>query len=297
MTSADTTGPESYRHRLSVVVPTCGRPELLIRCLERLHPRIQNLGAEIVVTDDGADDASRQVIAASPSFVRWTRGPRRGPAANRNHGASLATGDFIVFVDDDVIPSPTLLASYQDAVEPTINVYEGRTVCRMGLHSPLDVAPANETGGYLWSCNMMVRAAFWRSFGGFDEDFPYAMMEDVAYRERVKDAGHRIKFVPQAEVDHPPRRMPSARARIRVHESHFIYYYKYFGKRPSLPAYLLEFASYSLRPILRAPISADSAVALGSRLIETYYVLTRWRSWDDRFRRYAQDPPLLHRSL
>lgn len=278
--------------RFSVVVPTCSRDDALAICLEALRPEVQGVDADVIVTDDGTQASTSQLIASRFPFARWSQGPRRGPAANRNNGASLARGDFIVFIDDDVVPSSGLLAAYRAAIEADVNVYEGRTTCVAGIPSVLYTAPANETGGFLWSCNMMVRRTFWQSFGGFDEDFRYPIMEDVAFRERLKAAGERFKFVREAVVDHPPRRMPSARARIRVHDAHFLYYYKYLGRRPSLPAYFAEFANYSLRPILARRPSWDSVVALGSRCREAWYVLRGWREWDRKYAPLASDPVL-----
>ena len=139
----------------------------------------------------------------------------------------------------------------------------------------------------------MIRADLWRLMGGFDEDFPHAVMEDVAFRERLRDSGERIKFVPAAVVDHPPRRVPSAEWRIRVHEAHLLYYYKYVGKSPSLASYLTEFASYSLRPIIRAGLSWDAAVALGSRVLEASFIVKNWSSWNRRFGELAKRPPIL----
>lgn len=275
----------------SVIVPTCSRDDALALCLDQLRPEVQQIQAQVIVTDDGSSETTRRLIEGRYPFATWTQGPRRGPAANRNHGASLATGDFMIFIDDDVFPSPELLQAYKRAITDGVNVYEGRTTCRAGVHSPLETAPANETGGYLWSCNMMVRAEFFRTFGGFDEDFRFAIMEDVAFRERLRAAGETFPFVPAASVDHPPRKIPSARRRTPVHESHFLYYYKYMGHGPTLRKYMMEFANHNLRLIARCPLGPDSIVALGSRCLEAYYVLLHWRSWDRRYRGFARFRP------
>jgi GT2 family glycosyltransferase len=269
---------------ISVVIPTRSRDEALARCLENLRPQIVGGAAEVIVTDDGTTESTRKMIESRFDFARWTQGPRRGPAANRNHGASLATGEFVLFLDDDVEPSPNLLTSYRAAVKPGVDVYEGRTTCRVGLRSPLEDSPVNEDGGCLWSCNMMLRRSLWSSFGGFDEAFPYPHMEDVAFRDSLTEIHAQILFVPAAVVDHPPRRQQGPKALALHHESYFVYHYKYLGRPPSLQEFLSIFTRHRLGGIFSYRFGRDSALALGSMGVELFHVLRNWRSWDRKWR-------------
>jgi glycosyltransferase involved in cell wall biosynthesis len=270
--------------RFSIVIPTRNRDDVLVRCLEHLERQRGSIPVEIIVTDDGVSASTQHMIASTFPGVRWTAGPQRGPAANRNSGAALAVGEFIVFLDDDVEPDPNLIASYSAAIVSIANVYEGRTTCRAGLRSPLEHAPMNDTGGCLWSCNMMVRRTFWESFGGFDEDFPYPHMEDVAFRDLLIRAGEKILFVPGAVVDHPPRRLPAGRVLALSHESHFIYQYKYFGTQPGVSDFLALLFRTRMGRILAHPPSRDTALALASLCSEAWHTLRRWHGWDRKWR-------------
>jgi GT2 family glycosyltransferase len=274
----------SVAERFSIVVPTRARDELLVRCLSGLLPSVQGIAAQIIVTDDGDGETTREMLRRSFPGVTWTRGPRRGPAANRNHGATLASGQFILFIDDDVVPSAGLLAAYESAVIDGADVYEGKTTCVAGLHSPLEIAPINETGGWLWSCNMMVRRSFWNDFGGFDEAFRFPHMEDVAFRRRLETKGVAMTFVPGAVVDHPPRRLAPAAKRILVHESHFIYHYKYLNQSPSAVRFVTNHVRYFTRVIAKRPKGPDSLLAIGTMVLELGGVLRRWHSWDQQYR-------------
>ncbi|HZL17411.1 MAG TPA: glycosyltransferase [Polyangia bacterium] len=269
---------------LSIVIPTRLREETLARCLESLRPQLAEGSAEVIVTDDGTTEATHTLIESRFAFARWTRGPQRGPAANRNHGASLATGEFVVFLDDDVDPSPKLLAAYRAAIQPGVNVYEGRTTCRAGLRSPLEDSPVNEDGGRLWSCNLMLRRNLLNSVGGFDEAFPYPHLEDVAFRESLTALREQIVFVPDAVVDHPPRRQQSAKVLASHHESSFLYHYKYLGRAPSLAEFLTTFSRHRLGCIFSYRVGRDSAVALGSMGVELFHVLRNWQRWDRKWR-------------
>ena len=77
----------------SVVVPTCDRPTALAELLERLRPERLSVAPdfyELIVSDDGVTGASAAMVRARFPNVRFYAGPRRGPAANRNYGASRA---------------------------------------------------------------------------------------------------------------------------------------------------------------------------------------------------------------
>jgi len=56
---------------------------------------------QIVVSDDSDDDTVASLVADHPLSITYTRGPRSGLGANRNHAISLTTGEHLLFLDDD----------------------------------------------------------------------------------------------------------------------------------------------------------------------------------------------------
>lgn len=195
------------RPLLSVVVPACHRNEDLAKCLDCLSPEVQTLDPmryEVIVSDDGSTSTAEGMMRERYPWAKWTQGPRRGPAANRNHGAAQADGEWLVFTDDDCIPEPGWLEAYA-AQCANADVLEGRT-SPCGVRDRADMeCPANETGGYLWSCNVAIRGEVFRQMGGFDESFPFAAFEDMDLHFRLLDANKVVKFVPEARVLHPWR--------------------------------------------------------------------------------------------
>ncbi len=157
---------------LSVIIPTYKRRETLVPCLERLAPEIQNLSLdlyEIVVTDDGlADDPDHSLSNDFPWIVH-NRGPKKGPAANRNSGAKAASGEWLIFLDDDCLPQPTFLSAYLEAIRanPQYSVFEGSTLPERPKQRLDEEAPINEHGGYLWSCNFLIKRTLFFEIAAF----------------------------------------------------------------------------------------------------------------------------------
>ncbi len=275
--------------RISVVIPTRHRNDLLALCLDRLAPGVQTLPAEqyeVIVTDDGSTSTAEAMIREKYPWAKWTQGPRKGPAANRNHGASLASGEWIAFTDDDCLPSPGWLAAYVATIVSGVAVYEGRTICSEGVRSPMMHSPTNDDGGWLWSCNMMVSREYFRRWK-FDEGFPYAHMEDTHYRERLKANGDRFAFAGDAIVDHPPRPiLPGYRA-ARHGECEVIFDYKMHRQPRSMLGYLWRRGKFRAQVILRMPWGIDTIRALWHLGIELCCVIPHYRQWLRKYRPLA----------
>ena len=274
--------------RLSVIIPTCHRNDLLALCLDRLAPGTQTLDAaryEVIVTDDGAAGTAEALVREQYPWAQWVAGPRRGPAANRNNGARQAKHEWLAFTDDDCLPSSHWLEAYAGAIREGVQVYEGRTTCRAGITSPLYESPINLSGGNLWSCNFLAHARLFAEVGGFDEDFTMPSMEDTDLRERLKTRGEPISFVTEALVDHPPRRKPGGRGLARKYEANVRYWYK-IGHRGAYLLTYLRHLKHQLHLLRRFRPSRDLWTALAALGVEAGCVLWRLGRWERAFRAY-----------
>ena len=223
-------GRSAYDHHhrpspiISVVIPTCRRPDFLARCLDRLAPGSQTLPAdqyEVIVTDDG-DPTVERLLAEKYPWVSWGQGPRRGPAANRNAGPGGPARSGL--------RSPTMIAC---RTQTGCRVYGSGTLGLPGVRredylcswDSLSLRP--RASEYYRRVPLVVQhlhpAGTFEEIGGFDEKFPFPYMEDADLRERLVHAGHPFEFIPDAVVDHPPRRPASGRQLARYHES-WVYY-------------------------------------------------------------------------
>lgn len=92
---------KSSQFNLSIALVTQNRPESLKRCLKSW--RSQTISPfEIVVSDDSDEAYTAQIQAIAKQFYCfYTRGPRRGLYANRNHASLTCRGTHILSGDDD----------------------------------------------------------------------------------------------------------------------------------------------------------------------------------------------------
>ncbi len=109
---------------ISVIVCTYRRAEKLTACLEALARQTIGHRAEVIVVDDGPDDATATVAAAyNVMLIRHEH--NRGLAAARNTGIEAARAPIIAFTDDDCVPA-------DDWLEALLEPYAGTDVVAVG---------------------------------------------------------------------------------------------------------------------------------------------------------------------
>ena len=196
----------------SVVIPTFERPKDLHAALIALSQKRQlyKKPFEIIVSDDSNDDRSRLLIESKFNGVKWTPGKRNGPAGNRNSGAKIAKGEWLIFIDDDCIPESNFIQSYELAIlqNPQINVFEGKIFPDRERKTWAEGCPENSFGGMLWTSNLCIKKNLFNQLGGFDERFRVAY-EDVEFAHRLKQFQIKSLFIPNAAVCHPWRSLRS----------------------------------------------------------------------------------------
>lgn len=205
--------------RLSIVIPTYRRPELLARCLQAIVNQSADPDLyEVVVADDAASESTRAQVEGIALFVRPAVryvpvADNHGPAAARNAGWRAARGQVIAFTDDDTIPEPEWVAAGLGAFErdPELAAATGRT------EVPLPPRPTdyerNESGlatAEFITANCFVRRKVLEELGGFDERFRAAWREDSDLHFALLESGCKVIEVLEAVVLHPVRAAPWA---------------------------------------------------------------------------------------
>lgn len=96
----------SHTPRISIIIPTLQEEQFLERTLENL--KSLKLPHQIIITDGGSTDGTLEIARKyTDKIVVWTHPQRQTFGQAKNAGAALATGEFLVFIDADVlIPDP-----------------------------------------------------------------------------------------------------------------------------------------------------------------------------------------------
>lgn len=212
---------------LTIIIPTKDRAKILpglfesIRCLDQLD----QLQPEIIVADNDSCDETQSLIRAIardfPSEIQILEVTRRGKSAAMNDALTLAHGDYIAFLDDDVIVDREWLKTIHTFFQNR-DYQAGQG--KIALHSPeaddpetrklislyrtiphldydLDVEDVHSLNG----ANCFIARELLHRVGGFDERLgPGASgtSEDVDLARRLSQIGIRIGYVRDCIVYH-----------------------------------------------------------------------------------------------
>ncbi len=209
---------ESSRPPVSVVVPFAGDVAHARALLVRLQALSTIPGDELIVADNSGGAAAVGLAgtedAGAVTIVRADG--EASPSHARNVGAGLATGDWILFLDADVLPPADLLAQF--FAEPPaatlgaitgdiVGAGETRTLAaRYGTMRNFLGQRSHVMNPYrprAASANLLVRRAAFTQIGGYREGIRQA--EDTDFCWRLQAAGWQLGFREQAVVGHAYR--------------------------------------------------------------------------------------------
>jgi glycosyltransferase involved in cell wall biosynthesis len=199
--------------RISVVIPTFHRPDLIARCLGAvLAQRMAPEDYEVIVVDDGHDDTTRAVVEAmapaggAPALCCLRPSQGHGPAVARNAGWRAARGALVAFTDDDTVPDRDWLAEGEREIGARVAVC-GRVVVPAVAEPPTDHELM--TRGLASAEFVTANAFVWREalerVGGFDERFVRAWREDSDLQFRLCELGE-VARCDTSTVLHPVRK-------------------------------------------------------------------------------------------
>jgi glycosyltransferase involved in cell wall biosynthesis len=183
---------------VSAVVPVWNGARFLAEALASARAQTRPPD-EIIVVDDGSNDASAEIAAAVPG-VRVVGQPHAGVAAARNRGLDEARGELIAWLDADDVWTPDKLEIQVAEMEARPELGFTCTLQRMrlenGVARPHWVAPAELVADsrVVGTCSMVARAWAFARVGKFD---PRLLLgEDTDWIVRAADLG-----VPMAVVE------------------------------------------------------------------------------------------------
>ncbi|MHB8424670.1 MAG: glycosyltransferase family 2 protein [Gammaproteobacteria bacterium] len=226
--------------KVSLIIPTYKREELLVQTLEcALKQDVTDY--EILVIDQTPEHAVKttEFLAAYPGRIKLVHLSKPSVTHARNEGLLQATGDILVFVDDDTSFESGFLAAHCDAHLAGADIVQGRVIegnSRPASHPTWLSHTLKFTGGdncdkdgitnNITGCNFSINRKVVNTIGYFDEHFRgISVREESDYARRAWNAGLHFFFSARAALFH--HRSPSGGVTSGIRNALFdeSYYY------------------------------------------------------------------------
>lgn len=212
---------------ISVVIPTYGREAVLCDTIQRAA---ELFPAEILVIDqtDRHEEATMEKLAdfEREGVIRRILLPEPNIPRAMNTGLLAAGSPVVLYLDDDVVPSPGILDAHLRAHAGSGDI---RAVVGQVLQPGEEPKPLRQGEAFRFNatetqdlriaiaCNFSVKRTPALTIGGFDENFVMvAYCFETEFAERVVDAGGRVVFEPAASIRH----LRAPRGGTRGHGEH-----------------------------------------------------------------------------
>jgi glycosyltransferase involved in cell wall biosynthesis len=255
----------------SVIVPAYNAAGVIGACVRALAQQsVPRDGYEIVVVDDGSDDATAEV-AREAGADRVVRVPHGGPAVARNAGIAAARGALVLFTDADCEPNPAWIAQMTAPfADPEVMGAKGtyrtrqRSLIARLVQLEFEIRYARMAAlpriDFVDTYAAAYRRDLLLAHNGFDAAFPIPSAEDVDLSFRLAREGHKLVFVPEAWVWH---RHPASLGRYLARKARFGYWRallyrrypdKIAGDAHTDPALKAQFALAALLGIVLAAL-------------------------------------------
>ena len=216
---------------VSIVMPCYHGEAMTAACLRSLFETLPaNVRCEVIVVDDCSKDGTAAMlkkIARREPRLKHFRNPKNlGFVDTCNHGASVATGEFLIFLNNDLVLLPGWFTPLLDTFKnfPSAGVVGGKLILPDGtlqeaggcvfrdgsamnfgrpttdLEAPLYnfVREVDYCSGALFA----TPRALFKQLGGFDTEFRPGYYEDTDYCFRVRAAGKKVFYQPESAVLH-----------------------------------------------------------------------------------------------
>lgn len=232
---------------LSIIILTYNNLADTQRCLQSLEPVMARTEVEVIVIDNGSADGTTDFIARTYPGVRLIANPEnRGIAAARNQGFAVARAPRLLILDNDTIvnaeaidgmteyldlhPDVGLCACCMTDAEGNVQRsfrpfpgLKGKILSLLGLRLAreqfhFDREGAIEPFYVIGACQMIRRAAL-EQVGKLDEAIFYGP-EDADFCIRLRQAGWKVKYLPQFSIIHTYYRRTSHKPLSRLGLKH-----------------------------------------------------------------------------
>jgi glycosyltransferase involved in cell wall biosynthesis/predicted O-methyltransferase YrrM len=231
---------------VTIAMPTYQRREYALAALESVLAQEVAFSFEVLVLDNEGDRALETAITERAAKVsvplRYIHVTELGLHNGRNLGAIAARGNFVVYIDDDVLVPPGWLAALcAPFADPAIGGVAGQVqpqwetlppdwlaMLDPSYFSALDLGPGDRDLQWPetpYGCNMAYRRELVLSLGGFAPDgvgghwIEWQRGDgETGFAHKVYNEGYRLAYRPTAWLSHciPSQRQTVTFARRRA---------------------------------------------------------------------------------
>ncbi|MBN7795175.1 glycosyltransferase [Parahaliea mediterranea] len=217
--------PRFETPRVSIVVPVYNDYRVTMNCLVALLENTPDIPYEVILADDCSTDLTASIGERVRNIVISRNETNQRFLLNCNAAAEHATGDYILFLNNDTAVCPgwlepmvELLDSQEDVgiVGPKLIYADGRLQEAGGIiwrdasgwnFGRMDDPAKPEYNyvkevDYISGACLLVRSELWRRLGGFDTRFVPAYYEDSDLAFAVRSLGYRVLYQPASQVYH-----------------------------------------------------------------------------------------------
>lgn len=201
--------------RVSVVIVNRDGVDSLWHCLFALKTQTYQ-PEQIILVDNGSKDASLDFVKSNYPQVQILECPEDfGPALGGNLGAKCATGDLVIFLSNDAVPTPDWLSRLVEDFRrdwPKVGALDSFLQSRRGEEDPPSKNKTlnflgNQVEGFFGEDRVafypesgsLLYARFLAPEGPFDEDY-YALREDMYLGWKLRLLGRSIFHSPGAKA-------------------------------------------------------------------------------------------------
>ncbi|MGA9332719.1 MAG: glycosyltransferase [Rudaea sp.] len=211
--------------RVSIVIPVYGKIDYTVACLRSLAEHADDIAFEVIVVDDASTDSTPRRLSEIGGIRVVRNAQNLGFVGSCNAGAEAATGEFIVFLNNDTVVTAGWLEALLQcfAEEPDCGLVGAQLVYPDGrlqeaggivfndggawnygrLDDPADPRHAfRREADYCSGAAIMLRRDLFLEIGGFDTRYSPAYYEDTDLAFAVRAAGKQVFYEPRSRVVH-----------------------------------------------------------------------------------------------
>lgn len=211
--------------KISIIICTYNRVNILKDCLKSvLLATKNNIGVEILVVNNNSTDNTEELVLEllkSHPNLKYFNESNTGLSYARNSGARLASYEWLVYIDDDVLIESNFIATIEKTIKTNnYDAFGGKDAPWYRSGKPnwmqnkylsnnlaYDQPSTLKDNQFMIGCIMILKKELVLNLGGFNTKLGMSG-EQVAYGEetdlqiKAKAAGYKIGYNPSIEVKH-----------------------------------------------------------------------------------------------